>query len=178
MDDFPPPDDRIPRYIAAAEQMKQGQFDLEVPTTPPDEIGRLGAALRDLARALETRYREVQQLERITARINAGLLLDDVLDNVFQDFREVIPYDRIGLALLEENGQQVRARWARSDLPVLKINRNFTQPLAGSSLEVDPAYRGRGPEIVVDVPVDRQRRADWLYLFFQRPHSRLRRRPR
>ena len=150
MDDSPPPDARIPRYIAAAEQMKQGQFDLEVPTTPPDEIGRLGTALRDLARALESRYREVQQLERITARINAGLLLDDVLDNVFQDFREVIPYDRIGLALLEENGQQVRARWARSDLPVLKINRNFTQPLAGSSLEV--ILRTGQPRILNDLP--------------------------
>jgi hypothetical protein len=29
MDVSQPPDDRIPRYIAAAEQMKQGQFDVE-----------------------------------------------------------------------------------------------------------------------------------------------------
>ena len=150
MDEAQANDDRIPRYIAATEQMKQGQFDLEVPTTPPDEIGRLGAALRDLARALETRYREVQQLERITARINAGLLLDDVLDNVFQDFREVIPYERIGLALLEDDGQLVRARWARSDLPVVKINRNFAQRLAGSSLEV--ILQTGQPRILNDLP--------------------------
>jgi len=148
--DESPPDDRIPRYIEAAEQMKQGQFDLEVPTTPLDDVGRLGTALRDLARALEARYREVQQLERITTRINAGLLLDDVLDNVFQDFREVIPYDRIGLALLEDDGRLVRARWARSDLPVVKINRNFTQPLAGSSLEV--ILRTGEPRILNDLP--------------------------
>lgn len=149
MDDSPP-DDRIPRYIAATEQMKHGQFDLEVPTTPPDDIGRLGAALRDLARSLEARYREVQQLERITTRINAGLLLDDVLDNVFQDFREVIPYERIGLALLEDDGQLVRARWARSDLPVVKINRHFAQPLAGSSLEA--VMRTGQPRILNDLP--------------------------
>ena len=150
MDSSPPPDDRIPRYIAAAEQLTRGQFDLEVPTTPPDDIGRLGAALRDLARTLEARYREVQQLERITTRINAGLLLDDVLDNVFQDFREVIPYDRIGLALLEDDGRLVRARWARSDLPILKVNRDFTQPLAGSSLEV--ILRTGQPRILNDLP--------------------------
>ncbi len=149
MDDSPP-DDRIPRYIAATEQMKHGQFDLEVPTTPPDDIGRLGSALRDLARSLEARYREVQQLERITTRINAGLLLDDVLDNVFQDFREVIPYERIGLALLEDDGQLVRARWARSDLPVVKINRHFAQPLAGSSLE--GILRTGQPRILNDLP--------------------------
>lgn len=148
--DESPPDDRIPRYIAATEQMKHGQFDLEVPTTPPDDIGRLGSALRDLARSLEARYREVQQLERITTRINAGLLLDDVLDNVFQDFREVIPYERIGLALLEDDGQLVRARWARSDLPVVKINRHFAQPLAGSSLE--GILRTGQPRILNDLP--------------------------
>jgi signal transduction histidine kinase len=146
----PPPDERIPRYIAAAEQLKRGQFDLEVPVTPPDDISRLGVALRELARSLEARYREVQQLERITARINAGLLLDDVLDNVYQDFREVIPYQRIGLALLEEDGQLVRARWARSDLPVLKINRNFSQPLAGSSLET--ILQTGQPRILNDLP--------------------------
>ncbi len=146
----PPPDDRIPRYIAAAEQLKRGQFDLEVPVTPPDDISRLGVALRELARSLEARYREVQQLERITARINAGLLLDDVLDNVYQDFREVIPYQRIGLALLEEDGRLVRARWARSDLPVLKINRNFSQPLAGSSLET--ILQTGQPRILNDLP--------------------------
>ncbi|MBP7688608.1 MAG: GAF domain-containing protein [Thermoflexales bacterium] len=150
MDEAQASDDRIPRYIAATEQMKQGQFDLEVPTTPPDEVGRLGEALRDLARSLEARYREVQQLERITTRINAGLLLDDVLDNVFQDFREVIPYERIGLALLEDDGQLVRARWARSDLPVVKINRHFSQPLAGSSLEV--ILRTGQPRILNDLP--------------------------
>ena len=150
MDEAQASDDRIPRYIAATEQMKQGQFDLEVPTTPPDEVGRLGEALRDLARSLEARYREVQQLERITTRINAGLLLDDVLDNVFQDFREVIPYERIGLALLEDDGQLVRARWARSDLPVVKINRHFAQPLAGSSLEVI-LHTGQ-PRILNDLP--------------------------
>ena len=148
--DESPPDDRIPRYIAATEQMKHGQFDLEVPTTPPDDIGRLGSALRDLARSLEARYREVQQLERITTRINAGLLLDDVLDNVFQDFREVIPYERIGLALLEDDGQLVRARWARSDLPIVKINRHFAQPLAGSSLE--GILRTGQPRILNDLP--------------------------
>lgn len=135
--DKPHPDARIPRFIEATEHLKRGEFDLDVPTTPPDDLGRLGEALRDLALSLEVRYREVQKLERITTRINAGLLLDDVLDNIFQDFREVLPYERIGLALIEDDGRGslVRARWAKSDLPTIKINRNFAQPLAGSSLE-------------------------------------------
>ena len=150
MDKLALPDERIPRYIAAAEQLRRGQFDLELPTTPADDLGRLGEALRDLARSLDVRYRELQQLERIATRISAGLLLDDVLDNVFHDFREVIPYERIGLALIEDEGQTVRSRWARSDLPALKITRNFSRPLAGSSLQT--ILETGQPRILNDLP--------------------------
>jgi signal transduction histidine kinase len=150
MDKPVPPDDRLPRYIAAAEQLQHDQFDLELPAASSDDLGRLGAALRDLVRSLEARYRELQNLERITARINAGLLLDDVFDNVFQDFREVIPYDRIGLALIENDGQTVRARWEKSDLPAVKLKRNFGQPLAGSSLQA--ILETGQPRILNDLP--------------------------
>jgi signal transduction histidine kinase len=150
MDKPLPPDDRIPRYIAAAEQLQRGQFKVELPATSSDDLGRLGGALCDLIRSLEARYRELQNLERITARINAGLLLDDVFDNVFQDFREVIPYDRIGLALIEDDRQTVRARWEKSDLPVVKLKRNFGQPLAGSSLQT--ILETGQPRILNDLP--------------------------
>jgi signal transduction histidine kinase len=151
MDALLQPDDRIPRYIAAIEQLRCGQFDLELPATLSDDLGRLGGAVHDLARSLETRRREAQKLEHITAHINAGLLLDDVLDNVFQDFREVIPYERIGLALLEDDRQAVRSRWEKSDLPAVKLHRNFAQPLAGSSLQT--ILETGQPRILNDLPV-------------------------
>jgi signal transduction histidine kinase len=150
MDKPVPPDDRLPQYIAAAEQLLCGQFDLELLAASSDDLGRLGGALRDLVRSLETRYRELQNLERITARINAGLLLDDVFDSVFQDFREVIPYDRIGLALIEDDRQTVRSRWEKSDLPVVNLKRNFGQPLAGSSLQT--ILETGQPRILNDLP--------------------------
>src|SRR5512140_836275 len=128
-------DQRIAQYIKAAEQLKQGQFDLEVPASPLDDVGRLGEALRDLARVLELRYREVQKIEKITAQINAGVLLDDILEIVYRDFRELIPYNRIGLSLIEEDGQTVRARWAKTDQPNMTITAGYSSPLAGSSLE-------------------------------------------
>jgi hypothetical protein len=110
-------DQRIARYIQAVEQLKQGHFDLEVPTSPSDEVGRLGQALRELAQVLELRYREVQKIEKITAQITAGVLLDDILDIVYRDFRELIPYNRIGLSLIDEDDQTVRARWAKTEPP-------------------------------------------------------------
>lgn len=128
-------DARIPLYIELAERLKRGEYNLDVPIAPLDEIGRLGVALRDLAIVLETRYRELQKLDEITSSINAGLLLDEILDKVYASFREVIPYNRIGFSLLEEEGQTVRARWARSDRPNVRLEVGYTAPLAGSSLE-------------------------------------------
>ena len=39
--------------------------------------------------------------------MNSGLLLDEVLNNVFDSFRPTIPYDRIGLALLDDGMHKV-----------------------------------------------------------------------
>ncbi len=130
-------DQRIPRYIEAVERLKGGHYDIDVPVTPTDGLGQLGQALRGLAHSLETRSRELQKLAEITTRINAGLLLDDILESVYQDFREIIPYNRIGFSLLEEDNQTVRVQscWAKSDQPVVKLTKGYSAPLAGSSLE-------------------------------------------
>lgn len=130
-------DQRLPFYIQAAQKLTRGEYDVEIPLAPPDDLGRLGRALRELARELELRYRELQQLDRITSQINAGLLLDDILDNVYRDFHQIIPYNRIGLALLEENpdeGTIVRAHWTRADRAPIRLEVGYHAPLAGSSL--------------------------------------------
>ena len=75
------------------------------------------------------------QLAEISQRINEGLLIDDVLDEVYESFFSVIPYDRIGLALLEDGKELVRAYWARSEAPEVKLRLGYSAPLAGSSLE-------------------------------------------
>jgi|GEM_PF-1112804 len=129
-------DDRIPRFIEAAEALRDGRFGVRVPEAgSDDQVARLGAALNDLSSALERRWREVAELDAITARINAGLLLDDVLEDFFREAREIFPYDRIGFSLLEGSGTIVRARWARSDLGPLRLGRGYAAPLQGSSLE-------------------------------------------
>jgi GAF domain-containing protein len=121
-------------YVEAIQRLRCGEYDLAVPVGS-DEIGRLGEALCDLARALESRNREAQKLDQITARINAGLLLDDILENVYHDFRGIIPYNRIGFSLIENDGQVVRARWAKSDQPEVKLTTGYVAPLEGSSLQ-------------------------------------------
>ncbi|GAB4572735.1 MAG: hypothetical protein Kow0077_13000 [Anaerolineae bacterium] len=127
---------RLQQFIEAAELLSRGDYHVELPPVEGDDaVAKLGRALRKLAHTLDQRYRELQKLDQITRLINAGLLLDEILENVYRDFREIIPYDRIGCALLEDSGQILRARWARSDLPTIELQVGYEAPMAGSSLE-------------------------------------------
>ena len=112
-------------------------------------MGRLGASLLSLAHSLEKRHREIESIAGLTAHINEGLLLDEVLEIVYADFRDLIPYDRIGLALLEQDATVLRAQWAKSEYGELKLGKGFAAPLAGSSLEL--IIRTGRPRILNDL---------------------------
>jgi GAF domain-containing protein len=131
-------DARIAKFVEAAVAMKEGQFRVDIPRHGRDDLAALGSALADLGTALEAKFEEVKEinvLRKVTAKINAGLDLDEVLNYAFESFWPLIPYDRIGLSLLEQNGTVVRARWTRSDAPLMKIDKGYSAPLAGSSLQ-------------------------------------------
>ncbi len=87
-------DPRIEAYREAALARLRGRFDVRVPIEPDDSIGRLGRALDDLGKTLSTRFSELGRLLEITERINAGLMLDDVLNYLYDSFRTLIPYQR------------------------------------------------------------------------------------
>jgi signal transduction histidine kinase len=128
-------DPRIQRYVQAAHAMMQGIFHVGLSKEGTDDVAELGVALEDLARSLDKRFEEIRTLAKITAHINSGMLLDEVLNYVFESFRPIIPYDRIGCALIEENGSIVRANWARSDAHDMEITKGYAALLEGSSLQ-------------------------------------------
>jgi signal transduction histidine kinase len=131
-------DERIRQYIEATERLKRGEYDVMLPSTSSDGLGRLGKSLLELAQTLEAKYQQLHKLVELTQDINAGLLLDNILEKVYENFFEFVPYNRIGFSLLEqtEKGPLVRAYWAKSDQPVMKIGKGYSAPLPGSSLEV------------------------------------------
>ena len=128
-------DPRIDAYIQAARQMQSGNFRIEIPIEREDAIGQLGRMLSDLAVSLDQRYQEFARIDQITMEINSGLLLDEILDKIYRDFQVLIPYDRIGLALLEDNGTRITAHWARSSSQEIHITRGYTAVMTGSSLQ-------------------------------------------
>ncbi|MBI3948017.1 MAG: GAF domain-containing protein [Armatimonadetes bacterium] len=127
-------DPRVLAYLEAARAMQDGRFRVPIPVEGQDGLAELGRALTELGRILERKFGEISALAAVTERINAGFVLDEVLTHVYESFRPIIPYDRIGLALLEENGQRLRSRWLRSEAPAVRLPVGYSAPLAGSSL--------------------------------------------
>lgn len=131
-------DERISAYRRVATAMARGHFRPAFPKivvgAAADEIDRLGRTLFRLATTLERRFAEADALIRLGEKVNAGLLLEEVLDRIFEGFRSIVPYDRIGCSLLEDEGRTVRAVWTRSLGPTQKLGVGYSAPLAGSSL--------------------------------------------
>ena len=69
--------------------------------------------------------------------------------SVYDEFRGFIPYERIGFALVEDDGQTVRAVWNKSDLSRTYLKRGYSASLEGSSLQeiIDTGH----PRIINDL---------------------------
>lgn len=128
-------DRRIIEFRDAAAQMCAGRFDIDLSVSGNDEVAELGRALQELGGSLQRKFTELQTLFTLIERVNSGLLLDDVCNHLFETFRGIIPYNRIGVALLENGNTYVRARWARSDASEKKISLGYGAELKGSSLQ-------------------------------------------
>jgi diguanylate cyclase (GGDEF)-like protein len=128
-------DTRLSLYRQAAEALRRGHFDIEIPVGASDDVSELGNALRALAETLKEQTEQSAVLAKITKTVNEGLLIEEVLDHVYENFFSLIPYDRIGLALLDRDRAVVRAHWVRSEANEVKLPVGYSAGLAGSSLE-------------------------------------------
>ncbi|MHB8874649.1 MAG: ATP-binding protein [Myxococcaceae bacterium] len=128
-------DPRISRLLEAAEDLAGGRLDAALPEGGDDEVSRLSRALGQLRGALRQTEGVQRALLEVTARINSGLLLDEVLDHVYGSFRSIIPYDRIGFATVDKGGRTVTSLWDRSEAKLIKLGKGYTAPLEGSSLQ-------------------------------------------
>jgi signal transduction histidine kinase len=128
-------DPRIQIYQSFVARLIESRFPEPINMLLADDLGCLGEMLNDLAEKLEREQQFQILLDKILHSLNAGMQLDEVLDYVYRDFSSLIPYDRIGLALLEDGGETVRARWAKSDYSSERITKGYSAPLRGSSLQ-------------------------------------------
>jgi diguanylate cyclase (GGDEF)-like protein len=114
-----------------------------------DSLARLGTELERLSRSVVQRERELRMLIHLMQSVEREVFLEDVLGKIFDSFTDVIPFDRIGCAFLSEDSTRLVAYWAKSQLGAMQIQSGYTQPLAGSSLEL--IIKTEQPRIINDL---------------------------
>jgi len=142
-------DPRISQYQHAVLAMERGDFHQQIAAGPGDEVGQLGRALAALGRTLERRCDDLKVLVRITERINAGVILDEVMDKVYRSFRPIIPFDRLSLALLDPERKILTVRWTRTEAKEVFLGNGYWGPVEGSSLKA--VMESRKPRILNDL---------------------------
>jgi signal transduction histidine kinase/HAMP domain-containing protein len=146
----------ISEFTSGSRRVLSG--DLEHPITIPnrkDEISELINSFNLMigkqrkTKAIESKCHDVQILAAITRKINAGLTLDEVLNLVFESFKTIIPYARIGVAFLDDKAEKVEAYWARSDSREIKLGKGYSVNIEETSLN-DVILKQR-PRIINDL---------------------------
>jgi signal transduction histidine kinase len=97
----------------------------------------------------DVRYEQLRSLVRVTEKINAGKLPDEVLNHVFDSFADLVPYDRIGFSLIEPDGETARAVWARTRAREIKLAQGYRARLDETSLR--RILESRRPRILNDL---------------------------
>jgi diguanylate cyclase (GGDEF)-like protein len=128
-------DPQLEAYTEYVLAMQRMEFEDRTFDNVDGPLGELGAALVDLSRVMERRYIELARLLEIAERVNHGVFIGEVMDHIYDTFRPIIPYDRIGLALIESDGDTLRSHWARSDGAEIQIATGYSQDIRNSSLQ-------------------------------------------
>jgi signal transduction histidine kinase len=79
----------------------------------------------------------IDQLDKLSHKIGAGQTLEQVMEQVWDSTRTVLPHDRIGLSFIENDGQRVTAHYFRTeyDDDSVKLGKNYSAGLANSTLK-------------------------------------------
>ena len=121
---------------------------------PADDSGaaagqeKFEATITGFVEQMRKRYQELSRLLRVTQKINSGVILDEILQFVYEEIRSVIPFNRIGFSLIDEANGLVVARWAHSDKP-MNLVAGYSSPLAGSTLQT--VFDTGQPRIISDL---------------------------
>lgn len=127
--------ERVDAYAAWVTQLRCGQPLQDLRSDNSNPLARLGRELELLADVLGRREQELRRLFDLVATIEPGVLVEDVLNRIFDGFTGLIPFERICCAFISSTGSYLTAYWTRSELGPQQIAAGYSQPLAGSSLE-------------------------------------------
>jgi diguanylate cyclase (GGDEF)-like protein len=141
---------RINSYAVCVKELNDGKRPTLPQMDAADPLAKLNHELRLLADKITRRETELVQLFQVVHKAELGLRVEDVLNQIFDGFSGIIPYDRIGCAFLTDEGTRLRAHWARTNLGPVQLRKGYAQVLEGSSLQ--EVFRTGEPRILNDLP--------------------------
>lgn len=102
------------------EAVGEGDLDARVEVTSNDEIGVASAGFNSMVESLKLRDVELRTIYQISQDITASLELEQTLQTVLEQVRQMIPYDGAEVYLYDEgdNVLRVRACAARGEVEV------------------------------------------------------------
>jgi hypothetical protein len=92
-------------------------------------------APHEARRAGEITPDQQRVLEEVNRRVAARQSVEEMVDFLFEQTRELCPCDRVAVAFVEEEGRRVVAHYARALYEPLRLQRGYAEDLLGSSLE-------------------------------------------
>ncbi|OHD68094.1 MAG: hypothetical protein A2W19_01730 [Spirochaetes bacterium RBG_16_49_21] len=78
---------------------------------------------------------EREVLEKINLNISRGDALEEIIDLIFPDIREIVPCNRLDIGLLEENGRRLIIRLVKTDYDPLQATVGHAEDVPGSFYE-------------------------------------------
>ncbi len=88
-------------------------------------------------------------LRLVNHRVAALPTLNDVVDFLFEETMTIFPFDRIGLAFVEDAGGRVVSHYARASYEPLLLSQGYAEDLTATSL--GPVLERRMPRIIDDL---------------------------
>lgn len=77
----------------------------------------------------------IMEIFKMLQMINRGTNIEEILQGIFDNFTEMLPYDRIGFAKINESSYEAEAVWSQTRYDNLELTQGYKASLKNSSLE-------------------------------------------
>ncbi|WPU67228.1 sensor histidine kinase [Peredibacter starrii] len=94
--------------------------------TLEEDIQKFDKLLEEMKRFVKVKSELGRIFASIHHKLNKGEYSEYILDSLFKSLDSVIPFDRIGVAILEEEGDALRIIWVKSKSKIKFLHQNYS----------------------------------------------------